>query len=135
MDDLYDAPAPDSGATFLRDVLAGLTASPKSLPCQYFYDETGSQLFEQITALPEYYPTRTETEILHAHAAQIAEALGDEVLLVEYGAGASTKTRILLEALNTLSGYVPIDVSEAFLLQTADQVRRDYPGLYVAPIV
>lgn len=135
MDDLYAAPAPDARATFLQDVLAGLNASPKSLPCQYFYDEAGSQLFEQITTLPEYYPTRTETGILRAHAAEIAAVLGEEVLLVEYGAGASTKTRILLDALEALSGYVPIDVSEAFLLQTAEQVRRDYPGLHVSPIV
>lgn len=135
MDDVYDAPAPDARATFLKDVLAGLSQTPKSLPCQYFYDEAGSQLFEQITELPEYYPTRTETAILQAHAHEIAAALGEQVLLVEYGAGASTKTRILLDALKAMSGYVPIDVSETFLLQTAEQVRADYPGLTVYPIV
>ncbi|MEL6862454.1 MAG: L-histidine N(alpha)-methyltransferase [Pseudomonadota bacterium] len=135
MDDVFDSPAPDGRAVFLRDVLNGLKQSQKSLPCQYFYDEAGSQLFEQITELPEYYPTRTETAILRAHAKAIAATLGQDVLLVEYGAGASTKTRILLDALNTLSGYVPIDVSEAFLMQTADQVRADYPDLPVHPVI
>ncbi len=135
MDDVFDSPAPDARAVFLRDVLKGLKQSEKSLPCQYFYDESGSQLFEQITQLPEYYPTRTETAILRTHAQDIAAALGQDVLLVEYGAGASTKTRILLDALQGLAGYVPIDVSEAFLLQTAEQVRQDYPGLTVHPVV
>ena len=135
MDDVHDAPASDGRATFLQDVLTGLKQWPKSLPCQYFYDETGSELFEQISELPVYYPTRSETASLRAHAADIAAALGEHVLLVEYGAGASTKTRILLDALETMSGYVPVDVSEAFLLQTAEQVRRDYPGLKVYPIV
>ena len=135
MDDVFDSPAPDAGAIFLRDVLSGLKQNQKALPCQYFYDEIGSQLFEQITELPEYYPTRTETAILRAHAEDIAETLGQDVLLVEYGAGASTKTRILLYALRDLSGYVPIDVSEAFLMQTAEQVRNDYPGLTVHPVV
>ncbi len=135
MDDVFDSPAPDARAVFLRDVLRGLKQSQKSLPCQYFYDEIGSQLFEQITELPEYYPTRTETAILRTHAKDIAATLGQNVLLVEYGAGASTKTRILLDALEHLSGYVPIDVSETFLLQTADQVRQDYPGLTVHPVV
>jgi len=135
MDDVFEIAAPDARTAFLRDVLSGLSRTQKTLPCQYFYDATGSELFEQITELPEYYPTRTETAILTAHAGEIADALGSNTLLVEYGAGASTKTRILLDALQAPAGYVPIDVSEAFLLQTAQVLRSDYPDLRVHPIV
>jgi len=135
MDDVFEIAAPDARSAFLRDVLSGLSRTQKTLPCQYFYDATGSELFEQITELPEYYPTRTETAILTAHAGEIADALGSNTLLVEYGAGASTKTRILLDALQAPAGYVPIDVSEAFLLQTAQVLRSDYPDLRVHPIV
>jgi len=135
MDDGFDRAASDARSKFLHDVLEGLSGEQKSLPCQYFYDATGSDLFEQITQLPEYYPTRTETAILKAHAGEIADALGPHTLLVEYGAGASTKTRILLSALKDLEAYVPIDVSEEFLLHTAQLLRTDYPGLRVHPIV
>ncbi|NQY95889.1 MAG: L-histidine N(alpha)-methyltransferase [Henriciella sp.] len=135
MDDVFEPAASDTRAVFLRDVLNGLSKPQKSLPCQYFYDAAGSELFEQITELPEYYPTRTETAILNTHAGDMAEALGRDVLLVEYGAGASTKTRILLDALRELAGYVPIDVSEEFLLHTAQALRADYPELPVYPIV
>ncbi|MEL6825754.1 MAG: L-histidine N(alpha)-methyltransferase [Pseudomonadota bacterium] len=135
MDDLFDPVAAELLATFRPEVVRGLSKKQKTLPCQYFYDEAGSVLFEQITELPEYYPTRTEIEILKAHIGEIAEALGSDILLVEYGAGASTKTRILLDHLTAPAGYVPIDVSEDFLLQTADGLRRDYPDLPVHPIV
>ena len=135
MDDVYEPASSNARDVFMRDVLSGLSQTQKTLPCQYFYDEAGSELFEQITELPEYYPTRTETAILNAHASEIAEALGESALLVEYGAGASTKTRILLSALKSPAGYVPIDVSEAFLLQTAYVLRVDYPNLPVHPVV
>ena len=135
MDDVYENAPIEPAAVFLRDVLDGLAKPRKTLPCQYFYDEAGSNLFEQITELPEYYPTRTERGILQDNIEEIAAALGQSALLVEYGAGASTKTRILLDALKSMAGYVPIDVSEAFLLQTAEQLRRDYPALGVHPIV
>lgn len=135
MDDIFEPQAADASASFLNDVIAGLSQAQKTLPCQYFYDETGSRLFEQITELPEYYPTRTEISILRDHAADIAEQLGPDVLLVEYGAGASTKTRILLNALERVTAYVPIDVSEAFLLETAAGLRQEYPDLAVHPIV
>ena len=135
MDDVYENAPIEPAAVFLRDVLDGLSKPRKTLPCQYFYDEAGSNLFEQITELPEYYPTRTERGILQDNIEEIAAALGQSALLVEYGAGASTKTRILLDALKSMAGYVPIDVSEAFLLQTAEQLRRDYPALGVHPIV
>ncbi|MEM6556521.1 MAG: L-histidine N(alpha)-methyltransferase [Pseudomonadota bacterium] len=135
MDDLFDPVAAELLATFRAEVVRGLSKKQKTLPCQYFYDEAGSVLFEQITELPEYYPTRTEIAILKAHIGEIAEALGEDILLVEYGAGASTKTRILLDHLAAPAGYVPIDVSEEFLLQTADGLRHDYPDLPVHPIV
>ncbi|MEL7033414.1 MAG: L-histidine N(alpha)-methyltransferase [Pseudomonadota bacterium] len=135
MDDAFDPASAGQLATFRMDVVRGLSKPQKTLPCQYFYDEAGSILFEQITELEEYYPTRTEISILNEHIDEIAATLGPGVLLVEYGAGASTKTRILLDHLVDPSGYVPIDVSETFLLHTADGLRRDYPDLAVHPIV
>lgn len=135
MDDIFDLPPKTAASPFLQDVLAGLSAPQKTLPCQYFYDQAGSALFEQITELPEYYPTRTERAILAANAEAIAAALGPQTLLVEYGAGASTKTRILLDALIDPAGYVPIDVSEDFLLETAETLRSEYPDLPVMPII
>ncbi len=135
MDDVFETAATDARAVFLRDVLNGLAEAQKTLPCQYFYDAAGSDLFEQITTLPEYYPTRTEIAILNAHAAEIAASLGEHVLMVEYGAGASTKTRILLDALQSPAGYVPIDVSEEFLLHTAQALRTDHADLPVHPVV
>lgn len=135
MDDVFEVTPADPTATFRNDVLRGLSQRQKSLPSQYFYDEAGSILFEQITELDEYYPTRTEIRILRDHVGEIVDAIGSDTLLVEYGAGASTKTRILLDALSRPAGYVPIDVSEAFLLHTADGLRQDYPNLPVYPIV
>ena len=123
-----------SDEQFLRDVIAGLSQAQKTLPCQYFYDEAGSHLFEKITQLTEYYPTRTETNLLEQQAPAIAEKLGAESLLVEYGAGASVKTRILLDALPGLKAYVPIDVSRTFLLQTAEALSQDYPALPIYPV-
>ncbi len=96
MDDVFENAPEDPNAIFLKDVLDGLSQPQKTLPCRYFYDEAGSHLFEQITELPEYYPTRTERAILTENVDHIADALGPNTLLVEYGAGASTKTRILL---------------------------------------
>jgi L-histidine N-alpha-methyltransferase len=119
------------------DALAGLTASPKSLPPKWFYDATGSELFEKITALPEYYPTRAEREILQAAAAQIA-ASSRAATLVELGSGSSEKTRLLIDALReagTLRRYVPVDVSEQALLAAASALFSDYPGLEVSGVV
>lgn len=126
--------APDH-SDFLNDVLTGLAQSQKSLPCRWLYDARGSELFEQITDLPEYYLTRTETTILTDIASELAKLMGPGASLVEYGAGASVKTRILLDAAKDLARYVPIDVSEAFLLQTAKQLRRDYPDLAIEPVI
>src|ERR1700738_5033070 len=102
-------------AAFRADVVRGLRSSPKELPCKYFYDDAGSALFEKITQLDEYYLTRTELDIMKRHAPAMAHALGRPCLLIEYGSGSSTKTRLLLDHLREPAGYVPIDVSAAFL--------------------
>jgi L-histidine N-alpha-methyltransferase len=125
-------------ASSLRaDALAGLTATPKSLPPKWFYDAQGSALFEKITELPEYYPTRAERSILRSVAGQIA-SLSVASTLVELGSGSSGKTRLLLSALQsagTLRSYVMVDVSESALLGAADALAGEYPGLAVHAVV
>lgn len=119
------------------DALAGLTSAPKQLPPKWFYDERGSELFEEITRLPEYYPTRAEREILRAHASEIAAASCAHIL-VELGAGSADKTRLLLDALRdsgTLRRYVPVDVSEAALYAASSRVQVAYAGLAVQAVV
>ena len=118
---------------FLADVLAGLSARPKSLPCRWLYDEYGSELFEDITRLPEYYPTRTEQKILKSSVAEIAALVGPGAEVVEYGSGASVKTRALLDALSAPRIYRPVDISEEFLLSAAAELARAYPDLIVEP--
>ena len=115
--------------------LEGLRAHPKGLSPKWFYDAHGSDLFEQITALPEYYPARTERAILETRLDEIADHVPDDAVLVELGSGASVKTRLLLDGLPQLSGYVPIDISETFLLETASRLRADYPNLAITPVV
>jgi L-histidine Nalpha-methyltransferase len=119
------------------DARAGLTARPKFLPPKWFYDERGSELFEKITLLPEYYPTRAERSILAAAAGEIATATG-AATLVELGSGSSEKTGLLLGALRaagTLRSYVPVDVSESALVAAAHRVLGSYPGLSVRAVV
>jgi L-histidine N-alpha-methyltransferase len=119
------------------DVLAGLTTTPKSLPPKWFYDAAGSALFEKITALPEYYPTRAERSILTAQAASIA-ALTGAATLAELGSGSSEKTRLLLSALReagSLRCYVPVDVSEPALVMAASSLVEEYPGLDVRAVL
>jgi L-histidine N-alpha-methyltransferase len=129
---------PDYRAASLRaDALAGLTATPKSLPPKWFYDAQGSALFEKITELPEYYPTRAERSILRAAATEIAE-LSRARVLVELGSGSSEKTRLLLSALRaagTLEAYVPVDVSESALALAEEALAVEYPGLAVHAVV
>jgi L-histidine N-alpha-methyltransferase len=130
-------PADYRAASLRADALAGLTATPKSLPPKWFYDAQGSALFEKITELPEYYPTRAERAILRAVAPEIA-ALTQATALVELGSGSSEKTRLLLSALRdagTLRGYVPVDVSESALAAAGDAVAAEYPGLAVHAVV
>jgi dimethylhistidine N-methyltransferase len=147
-DDLQDLDAvPDTGATeftsaadselwrFRADVLSGLQAPRKTLPCKYFYDARGSQLFETICDLPEYYLTRTETALLSGIAPRLAARIPDGAALVELGSGASTKTRILLDAAPQIDHYVPIDISETALEAAANAIERDYPALSVTPLV
>ncbi|MBW2243007.1 MAG: L-histidine N(alpha)-methyltransferase [Deltaproteobacteria bacterium] len=119
---------------FLQEALAGLACEPKGLPCKYFYDERGSALFEEICELPEYYPTRTELEIMRLHAKEMATVLGKHCLLVEYGSGSSTKTRLLLDQLDSPAGYAPVDISRDHLLSTANRLAADYPGLEILPV-
>jgi L-histidine N-alpha-methyltransferase len=125
-------------ASALRaDALAGLTATPKTLSPKWFYDERGSELFEKITLLPEYYPTRAERAILRAASGEIAAATG-AATLVELGSGSSEKTHLLLDALRdagTLRSYVPLDVSESALISAANRVLASYPGLSVTAVV
>ena len=130
-------PADYRAASLRADALAGLTATPKSLPPKWFYDAQGSALFEKITELPEYYPTRAERAILQAVAPEIA-ALTGAATLVELGSGSSEKTRLLLSALRdagTLRGYVPVDVSESALAAAGDALAAEYPGLAVHAVV
>jgi L-histidine N-alpha-methyltransferase len=128
----------DSAAAMADDVRAGLTASPKELSPKYFYDERGSQLFEQITALPEYYPTRRERAILAERSAEILEAAGTPGTLVELGSGSAAKTRHLLSAMRDagcLGTYVPVDISEEITQDTARVLVEEYPGLDVRGLV
>jgi dimethylhistidine N-methyltransferase len=121
--------------SFRSDVLAGLGQRQKSLPSRWLYDKRGSELFEAITKLEEYYLTRTETSILTLHAQEIAEFCGAETVLLEYGAGAGIKTKILIDALEAPRQYVPIDLAEGFLEQTSAHMRRNFPSLEVRPLV
>jgi dimethylhistidine N-methyltransferase len=128
------APRTAASATFAADVLAGLRAEPKTLPAKYFYDAAGSDLFERITRLPEYYPTRTELGILRAHAADIAALLPEGGALVEFGSGPSIKASILLDASPQLAAYVPVDIASEFLHREAEALRHRFPKLAVVPI-
>jgi L-histidine N-alpha-methyltransferase len=121
--------------TFAADVVAGLTAKPKHLSPKYFYDLQGSALFERITELPEYYPTRCEIGILQENAPAIASMFPPGCAVIEFGSGSSRKARILLGAAATVEAYVPVDISGDFLQQDLAQLRRDLPHLLVHPLV
>lgn len=121
-------------AALRADVLRGLTRTPKTLPPKWFYDAHGSELFDQITQLPEYYPTRAEREILVARAAEIAAASGARTL-VELGSGSSEKTRYVIDALTDLHTYVPVDVSESALTQAGHALIAERPGLNVHALI
>jgi dimethylhistidine N-methyltransferase len=119
---------------FASAVLEGLHARPRVIPARFFYDRAGSELFEAITTLPEYYPTRTETVLLHAHTPAIARHVGTGRAVVEFGSGSSAKTPLLLRALSP-SAYVPIDISGEFLHQAAAALGADHPGLPIWPVI
>jgi L-histidine Nalpha-methyltransferase len=120
--------------SFQLDVLAGLCQPQKVIPAKHLYDEYGSQLFDQITELDEYYPSRTETAIMREHGAEMARQIGPGCLLIEYGSGNSAKTRVLLDHLSEPAGYVPIDISEEHLHASAEVLSLDYPDLRIFPI-
>ena len=129
-----DAPrAPLADPDFRRDVLAGLAAPIRAIPARWLYDRRGSELFEAITRLPEYYLTRTETALLERRCPDVARIAGPGQAVVEFGSGASVKTRILLAAAAP-SAYVPIDISGDFLRDAAASLEEDFPGLPVHPI-
>ena len=121
-------------ADFLDDVLAGLSATPKQLPSKYLYDERGSQLFDEICLLDEYYPTRSEDQIIKQYAHEMADQIGPGAMLVEYGSGSSTKTKALLEELLAPAAYVPVDISAEHLAQSASRLSAALPRIEVLPV-
>ena len=125
---------PRSCDGFLSEAVAGLSQPQKTLPCKFLYDEEGSRLFNEICELEEYYPTRTENQILRDNINEIAGLIGSECRLVEFGSGSSTKTRHLLTHLPSLSGYIPIDISGPQLLASAVQLAGEFPGLEINPL-
>jgi dimethylhistidine N-methyltransferase len=131
---VLDSAELDDRAEFREAVLSGLSAAPRAVPAKFLYDSRGSALFDAICELPEYYLTRTETEILERCVDEIAALAGPGCALIEYGSGSSVKSRLLIEALRDLVAYVPIDISRQHLDATANHLRRDYPDLRVEPV-
>ena len=131
MQALLDPAGMDSA--FRDDVLAGLSAPIRAIPARWLYDRRGSELFEQITDLPEYYPTRTETALLEAHCREVAAIVGSGDAVVEFGSGSSAKTPILLKAVEPCA-YVPIDISGDFLRASAAALQEQFPGLPILPV-
>jgi dimethylhistidine N-methyltransferase len=131
---LADAHLPDEQTSvFARDAIGDLSQQPKRLSPKYFYDAAGSELFEAITKLPEYYPTRTELSILRDRGREIASLIPKGAALIEFGAGSTTKVRLLLET-SAFAAYVPVDISGDFLRAQAEGLRRDFPKLAVHPV-
>jgi dimethylhistidine N-methyltransferase len=127
-------PQDDATETFAADVIAGLNGRPKTLLPKYFYDSLGSQLFEQITLLPEYYPTRTELRILRDNARALAGLMPKDAALIEFGAGSAIKAKIMLNAAPQIGAYVPVDISAEFLADEARRLERDIPRVGVHPV-
>ncbi|MBC5766003.1 L-histidine N(alpha)-methyltransferase [Ramlibacter sp. GTP1] len=130
-----DAAAPRAGSEFAADMLKALDTRPRSISPKYFYDSAGSQLFDAICELPEYYPTRTEIGILTQCAGEVAQLAGPRAEIVEFGAGSLLKIRLLLDAMKEPARYMPVDISGDHLAGSAAALRRDYPGLDVHPVV
>jgi uncharacterized SAM-dependent methyltransferase len=128
---LDQAPATES---FREAALSGLRKPQKQIPSKFLYDARGSKLFDQICELDEYYPTRTEIGIMQEHVEAMAEAIGPRAHLVEYGSGSSLKTRILLDHLDDLAAYVPVDISKEHLVESARELAEDYPSIPVQPV-
>jgi dimethylhistidine N-methyltransferase len=123
-----------AASDFLAQAIAGLSGSPRTLPSKFFYDERGSDLFQKICELPEYYVTRTETEILRRHAPEMAASIGENAELVGFGTGAGVKTRMLLGHLEDLIAYVPVDISKQRLTESAEALSREIPALEILPV-
>jgi dimethylhistidine N-methyltransferase len=121
-------------ARFAAAVHAGLSKPRKRLPTEYLYDARGSALFDAICELPEYYPTRTELGIMRKHVGAMARTIGSGATIIEYGSGSSTKTRLLLDALDAPAAYVPVDISREHLEATAAQLRLEYPAVPIVPV-
>jgi L-histidine Nalpha-methyltransferase len=119
----------------LDELIDGLRQPEKMISPKYFYDERGSQLFDEITRLPEYYPTETELGIMQDNIGEITSLVGKQASLIEFGSGSSLKTRVLLEHLDELAAYVPVDISEDHLLESARQIQEEFPDLDVLPVV
>ena len=130
---MLDTRSPVLATAFARDVVAGLAQPQKVIPARYFYDRRGSELFEEITQLPEYYPTRTEIGLLDDHGVDIARLTGKRRVVVEFGSGSSTKTPLLLGRVDA-AAYVPIDISADFLRESAAALAAQHPGLEVLPL-
>jgi dimethylhistidine N-methyltransferase len=136
-DEMDSAPTPTIAPpddSLREDVISGLTRLPKRLPSKYFYDERGSRLFDRICALPEYYPTRTELAIMRRHGPEMADYIGPRAQVVELGAGNTRKIRLLLQHLEDPAGYVPVDISESYLLQHRDELAPDFPAVPIRPL-
>jgi dimethylhistidine N-methyltransferase len=125
---------PPAGSDFLADLIAGLSGNPRTLPCKYFYDERGAALFQKICELPEYYITRTEIDILDRNRAEIASHLGANIELIGLGTGAGTKTRILIETLESPTVYIPVDISEKQLHESSALFQKIFPELEILPV-
>jgi len=121
-------------STFLQDVKDGLSKPQKELPSKYFYDERGSELFEKICTLDEYYLTRAEMDLMETHIEEICSSIGKKTLLAELGSGSSMKTRLLLEHLDEIEAYIPVDISANFLKSTAESLQKEFPDLTVHPV-
>ncbi len=140
---IAEALRPENGAlvdlrptadTLEDEILRGLQRPVKTLPTKLLYDQRGSELFDEITELAEYYPTRTETSILQQNIAEIAESVGPDAQLIEFGSGSSIKTRILLDALPEIASYVPVDISAKHLAKAAERLRKAYPKTPILPV-
>jgi dimethylhistidine N-methyltransferase len=119
----------------ILEIIDGLRQAEKMISPKYFYDERGSQLFDEITHLPEYYPTETELGIMRSHVGEIADLIGKQASLIEFGSGSSRKTPVLLQHLHDLAVYVPVDISADHLLESADRLRQAFPELEILPVV
>ena len=125
----------NASSDFAGAVLTGLSRKPRSIPCRFFYDARGSELFEEITKLDEYYPTRAETALLEAYGSEIAALAGAGRVLVEFGSGSSRKTNLLLSALKDVHAYIPIDIAAESLQEAADWLAGQHPSLTILPLI